>query len=88
VGHFCRTAQQMNWGGLKNGDLLNAAEPHFDLFITADQSIRYQQNLSGRKIAIIELSTNKLRRIELAGSLLLTAIQNARPETYLRLEIP
>jgi hypothetical protein len=34
------------------------AEPNFDLFITADQNLRYQQNISGRKLAILELSTN------------------------------
>ena len=43
---------------MKNGDLLRLAEAEFDLFITSDQNLRYQQNLKGRKIAIIELSTN------------------------------
>lgn len=47
----------------KNGELLAQAEKLFDLFTTADQSIRYQQNLSGRRIPILELSTNDLRRI-------------------------
>jgi hypothetical protein len=59
AGHFCRTAQQMGWDGLKNGVLLKSAEIDFELFITADQNIRYQQNLAGRKIVILELSTNK-----------------------------
>ena len=59
----CSTAQRRGWGAVKNGDLLQLAEPEFDLFITSDQGIRYQQNLSGRQIAILELSTNDLRRI-------------------------
>jgi hypothetical protein len=58
TGHTCTTAQRRGWGGIKNGDLLRLAEGEFDLFITSDQGIRYQQNLSGRRIAIIELSTN------------------------------
>jgi hypothetical protein len=61
TGHECSTAQQRGWGGMKNGDLLRLAEGQFDLFITSDQNIRYQQNLAGRRIPILELSTNKLR---------------------------
>ena len=63
-GHHCTNAQMRGWGGLKNGDLLRRAELEFDLFITSDQNIRYQQNLAGRKIAVLELSTNDLRRIQ------------------------
>ncbi len=48
VGHVCTTAQKQGWGGIKNGDPLNRAEGEFDLFVTSDQNIRYQQNLSGR----------------------------------------
>jgi hypothetical protein len=60
--------QAQGWGGIRNGDLLQRAEGEFDLFITSDQNIRYQQNLTGRAIAILELSTNDLRRIESARS--------------------
>src|SRR2546423_9267243 len=66
--HDCRTAQQMGWKNVENGALLDLAEGEFDVFITADQGVRYQQNLSGRKIAILELSTNKMRLIEAAAS--------------------
>ena len=45
--HVCATAQRLGWGGIKNGDLLRLAEGKFDLFITSDQNIRYQQNLAG-----------------------------------------
>ena len=54
TGHQCRTAQQCGWGGIKNGELLKQAESEFDLFITSDQNIRYQQNLAGRRIPILE----------------------------------
>ena len=53
-----RTARQMGWDKLTNGALLAAAEAAgFDAMITADRSIRHQQNLAGRKIALIELTT-------------------------------
>jgi hypothetical protein len=56
--HSCSTVQNKGWGGIKNGDLLQRAEDEFDLFITSDQNIRYQQNLAVPRIAILELSTN------------------------------
>src|SRR5580693_9109600 len=87
-GHECMTAQQRGWGGIKNGDLLRLAENKFDLFITSDQSIRYQQNLAGRQIAIIELSTNDFRRIRAAAELIQSAIAKIRPREFHQLEIP
>lgn len=48
IGHECKTAQQCGWGGKTNGELLRLAESQFDLFVTSDQNIRYQQNLAGR----------------------------------------
>jgi hypothetical protein len=53
----------MGWDAITNGELIRLAEADFDVFVTSDQNIRYQQNLSGRRIAIFELSTNDLRRI-------------------------
>lgn len=88
AGHECSTAQQRGWGGIKNGDLLRRAEGEFDLFITSDQNIRYQQNLAGRQIAILELSTNDLRRILVAQALILSAIETMQPREFRQLEIP
>ena len=49
----------MGWDGAVNGDLLRLAEEAaFDVFVTADQKLSYQQNLAGRKIAIVELTKN------------------------------
>ena len=54
TGHDCQTARYAGLAGLKNGELLEAAEAaKFNVFLTADQGIEYQQNLTGRKIAII-----------------------------------
>lgn len=53
VGHEVTTAQKLGWGGISNSELLQRAEQNgFDLFIVADKNPRYQQNLTGRKLAI------------------------------------
>ena len=54
------TVQEMGWAGLRNGELLRRAEEHLDVLVTADQNIRYQQNLSGRKLAILVLPSNQV----------------------------
>ena len=54
TGHAVSTAAHEGWNTLQNGDLLNAAEAAgFEVFLTTDKNIRYQQNLTGRKIAIV-----------------------------------
>jgi predicted nuclease of predicted toxin-antitoxin system len=68
-----RTVQDMGWTGTKNGELLRRAEAEFDVFVTADQKLRYQQNLSGRNLAIIVLPTNQVRAVVT----MLPAIENA-----------
>jgi hypothetical protein len=88
IGHECQTPQRAGWGGLKNGDLLRRAEGAFDLFITSDQNIRYQQNLSGRRIPILELSTNDLRRILAAALLIQSALAAIQPGEFRQLAIP
>lgn len=88
TGHQCRTAQQCGWGGIKNGALLKQAESEFDLFITSDQNIRYQQNLASRRIPILELSSNKLRRIQAAADLIRSTIAAIQPGEFRHLDIP
>ena len=75
-------------GGIKNGDLLQLAEGEFDLFITSDQNIRYQQNLTGRRIAILELSTNDLHCLQQAAELLAEAIATVGVNEFRQLTIP
>jgi predicted nuclease of predicted toxin-antitoxin system len=89
LGHHSFTnVQAQGWGGIKNGELLQRAEAEFDLFITSDQNIRYQQNLAGRTIAVLELSTNDIGRIEAAMSLIQAAVDGIQPNEFERLEIP
>lgn len=86
--HECSTPFRCGWNGVTNGELLKLAENEFELFITADQNLRYQQNLAGRRIAILELSTNDLRRILTAGSSIVEAVASINAGDYLKLEIP
>jgi hypothetical protein len=88
VDHDCMTVQQRGWGGIKNGELLRLAEPEFDLFITTDQNIRYQQNLADRRIPILELSTNNIRRLRAAASLIQSSIATMKPGEFRKLDIP
>jgi hypothetical protein len=57
-GHNVRTAAQQGWDTLKNGELLNVAEEAgFEVFVTPDKNMRHQQNLEGRRIAIVVIGT-------------------------------
>jgi hypothetical protein len=58
-GHEIKTAREMHWEGLKNGKLLDEAPTAgFDVFLTVDQNIRFQQNLTGRAIAVVVMIAN------------------------------
>jgi len=55
-----RTVQEMGWSGVKNGELLKLADQQFDVFITTDKNLRYQQNLGRVKLAFVLLPTNSV----------------------------
>ncbi len=67
------TVQELGWTGIKNGELLARAEEQFDVLVTTDKNLRYQQNLSSRRLAIIELPTNQVPVV----AQLATAVQEA-----------
>ncbi len=60
-----QTVTERGWSGVKNGALLVLAETEFDVFITVDQNLKYQQNLENRKIAIVMLvaKSNRLQAL-------------------------
>ena len=60
TGFEIKTVQDQGWSGITNGRLLRLAEGQFDVFITSDQNLKYQQNLAGRQLAIIQLPTNQV----------------------------
>lgn len=61
--HDVKTVFEMGWADMENGALLRIAEDSFSVFITTDQQLRYQQNLAGRKLAILVLGTTSWPRI-------------------------
>lgn len=87
INHSCFSVQGEGWAGIRNGDLLQRIT-RFDVFITADQNIQYQQNLVGTQIAILELSTNDLRRINASSQLILETLDKLQPGEFRRLVIP
>jgi len=62
AGHDVKTVEDMGWKGVKNGKLLSLCEKEFDVFITVDQNLPHQQNLSALNVAVLILAapTNKL----------------------------
>lgn len=81
VGHEVKTAHQMGWNTIKNGELLTLASTHFDVFLTVDTNLSFQQNLSSFSIAIIILRarTNRLLDLKPLVPSLLVAIESAQP---------
>jgi hypothetical protein len=83
------TAYELGWATLKNGELLGSAEEQgFDVLVTTDTNLRYQQNLSARRIAVIVLSTTSWPRIRLAIEHVTSAVNAASVGTYAEVSIP
>ncbi len=66
VGHEVKTVPQMGWAGVKNGQLLTLAEAEFDVFITVDRNLSFQQNLPQFDIAVIILQAPSNRLADLS----------------------
>ena len=87
--HVVRTAAEEGWSTLRNSELLDAAEASgFDLIVTADQSIKYQQNLSGRKLALVVLGSNIWPVVRNHGDAIAARINAAKPGSYDFIEMP
>lgn len=81
--HQILTAAYMGWSELKNGELLRAAEDAgIDVFVTGDRSLVYEQNLAGRRLAIIALSTNNWPIVKDHISRILAAIESTVPGSF------
>jgi hypothetical protein len=82
-GHSVETAYERGWSGLGNGELLAAAESAlFDVFVTTDQNLRYQQNLTGRRLAILVLPTTRWPSIERHVGEIVAAINSIQPGEF------
>jgi predicted nuclease of predicted toxin-antitoxin system len=87
--HEVATAFERGWSELTNGELLDAAEREgFAVFVTTDTKLKSQQNLSGRRIAIVTLLTTSWPRIEQALPAVVSAVTAATPGSYTQVSIP
>jgi len=83
--HTVTTAFEKSWSTLTNGDLLKMAEREFDLLITTDQNLEYQQNIAGRRIALLILPTTRWPEIKLDAAEIAFAVGQTKPGSYLSL---
>ncbi|MDQ2843050.1 MAG: hypothetical protein M3Y72_18830 [Acidobacteriota bacterium] len=83
VGHEVRTAAKLGWRELQNGDLLVAAEQAgFDVMVTGDKNLSYQQNLAGRKLALVVLATNNWGFLKENSAPVVAAVNRAEPGSF------
>jgi hypothetical protein len=80
-GHDVKTAHQMGWAAIENGELLTLASREFDVFVTVDRNLSFQQNLGSFSIAVVVLQakTNRLADLRALVPRLLAAIETTQP---------
>ena len=89
TGHEVETAYERGWSRLKNGELLDAAERDgFEVLVTTDANLRYQQRLAGRRIAIVVLTTTSWPRIRRAVDAVIEVIDGVTLSGYVEVTIP
>jgi hypothetical protein len=87
--HVAETAYEKGWNDISNGELLRLAEAEeFDALISTDQNLRYQQNLSGRKIAIAVLMTTSWPRIRKHVATVTQIVDGLQSGSYVEIPIP
>ena len=86
VGHAVRTVSQAGWTSVKNGALLRLASTDFDVLVTADQNLEFQQNLETLPLAVVVLvaNSNRLESLEPLMPLLLDALKVLEPRRLIR----
>jgi hypothetical protein len=89
TGHEVTEAIERGWDKISNGELLRVAEAGgFEVLLTTDKGIRYQQNLTGRKIAIVVLGNSTWRVVRRHLDRVASAVDVATPGSYSQVEIP
>lgn len=85
--HAVSTVFEKGWSTMKNGELLRAAEREgFEVLVTTDQNLKYQQNLKERRLAIVVLMTTSWPRIERQVDQVMVAINSAKPGDYIEVQ--
>lgn len=89
VGHTVTKTKDLGWDRLSNGELLKAAEEAgYEILVTTDKNIRYQQNLTGRRIALVVLANPRWPVVRRYVQRVVTAVNAASPGTYTEVDIP
>jgi hypothetical protein len=87
--HTVTEARARGWEELENGELLNKAEAAgFEVLVTTDKNLGYQQNLAGRKIAIVVLGQGRWTLIKLHVAQVVAAVNGATPGSFAEVDIP
>ena len=87
--HIVKKTKDLGWETLSNGELLRAAEEAaFEIFLTTDKNIRYQQNLTGRKIAFVVLGNPQWPVARRYVERIAAAVDAATPASYTEVDIP
>ena len=89
AGHSVVEARERGWDKLANGDLIYAAEQAgFDVIVTADKNIRYQQNLEARRIALVVIGNSQWPMVKLVAEKIAAAVNAAQPGSYAEVDVP
>lgn len=89
IGHQVETAYERSWTTLENGALLDAAQAaHFDILITTDQNLRYQQNIATRQIVVVVLQSTSWPRIQKVIPAILDAIERGVVGAFIEVAVP
>jgi predicted nuclease of predicted toxin-antitoxin system len=89
TGHSVVEARTRGWDQLVNGELIAVAErAGFDVMVTADKNIQYQQNLEARKIALVVLENSQWPMVKLVAEKIVAAVNAARPGSYIEVDVP
>ena len=89
TGHSVEEARARGWEELANGELIDAAEQAgFEVMVTTDKNIRYQQNFKARTIALVVLEHSQWPMVKLVAEKIVAAVNAAQPGSYVEVEVP
>jgi hypothetical protein len=89
TGHSVVEARSRGWEELANGELIDAAElADFELMVTTDKNIRYQQNLRSRKLALVVLEHSQWPMVKLVAKDIVAAVDRSTPGGYIEVAVP
>jgi predicted nuclease of predicted toxin-antitoxin system len=89
-GHQCQTVREAGFGAKKNGELLTLAERHWDVLLTSDRNIKYQQNMTGRTVAVLILcaKTNRMKDLLPLMPACAEALLSVQPGVVIEVVVP